>query len=371
MTLKNNTKTILFASLIAAMILPFSGMMMAEAAPNENAQKDIEEVYQELAPYLISEDGESKSLSADEQKEFDKLQKELDRLIAADKKAIDKELRKELKEAKKLIKSNDIPFKVLAVGIDHLYIQLGEEDSEYESVIAEVLGDIPYKLEYGEGFKRGACTATTSDCDPEIGGLKILVNNPGTSNDVNCSLSIPMQKNNVDGFLTAGHCFNISGTGYVYQPLSTSSDYIGYSITSYRSFVDGGECDCAWIKDTSSTIQQNGVFAFSGAYWMITGTDNPEIGDQAMLRGFHNNNGNWYSSDRIDYDDIEVDEDGIATQNLMAFETYGQDGDSGGSVFYNGKYIGIAVAFGQINGKDYSVFVPWHHVTENLSGLSL
>jgi hypothetical protein len=31
------TKTILFASLIAAMILPFSGMMMAEAAPNENA----------------------------------------------------------------------------------------------------------------------------------------------------------------------------------------------------------------------------------------------------------------------------------------------------------------------------------------------
>ena len=36
MTFKN-TKTILFASLLVAMILPFSGMMMAEAAPNENA----------------------------------------------------------------------------------------------------------------------------------------------------------------------------------------------------------------------------------------------------------------------------------------------------------------------------------------------
>ena len=36
MTYKN-AKTILFAALIAAMILPFSGMMMAEAAPNENA----------------------------------------------------------------------------------------------------------------------------------------------------------------------------------------------------------------------------------------------------------------------------------------------------------------------------------------------
>lgn len=36
MTSKTN-KTILFASLLVAMILPFSGMMMAEAAPNENA----------------------------------------------------------------------------------------------------------------------------------------------------------------------------------------------------------------------------------------------------------------------------------------------------------------------------------------------
>jgi len=35
--LNKTTKTILFASLIAALILPFSGMMMAEAAPNENA----------------------------------------------------------------------------------------------------------------------------------------------------------------------------------------------------------------------------------------------------------------------------------------------------------------------------------------------
>lgn len=35
--MKNITNTILLASLIVAMILPFSGMMMAEAVPNENA----------------------------------------------------------------------------------------------------------------------------------------------------------------------------------------------------------------------------------------------------------------------------------------------------------------------------------------------
>lgn len=38
-------KTILFASLIAAMILPFSGMMMADAAPNENANDKAKDRY--------------------------------------------------------------------------------------------------------------------------------------------------------------------------------------------------------------------------------------------------------------------------------------------------------------------------------------
>jgi len=42
MTYKN-AKTILFASLLVAMILPFSGILMAEAAPNENANDKAKE----------------------------------------------------------------------------------------------------------------------------------------------------------------------------------------------------------------------------------------------------------------------------------------------------------------------------------------
>jgi len=38
-----NAKIVLFASLMVAMILPFSGMMMAEAAPNENANDKAKE----------------------------------------------------------------------------------------------------------------------------------------------------------------------------------------------------------------------------------------------------------------------------------------------------------------------------------------
>ena len=40
---KNNTKAILFASLIAALILPFSAMSLADAAPNENVNKKAKE----------------------------------------------------------------------------------------------------------------------------------------------------------------------------------------------------------------------------------------------------------------------------------------------------------------------------------------
>lgn len=40
---KNNIKAILFASLIAAMILPFSAMNLAEAAPNENVNNKAKE----------------------------------------------------------------------------------------------------------------------------------------------------------------------------------------------------------------------------------------------------------------------------------------------------------------------------------------
>ncbi|MBA4718178.1 MAG: hypothetical protein HRO68_03395 [Nitrosopumilus sp.] len=46
------TKTTLFASLIAAMILPFSGMMMAEAAPNEKANDNAQKTkLQKLTAY--------------------------------------------------------------------------------------------------------------------------------------------------------------------------------------------------------------------------------------------------------------------------------------------------------------------------------
>ncbi len=53
--ISKTTKTIVFASLIAAMILPFSGMMMAEAAPNENANDKAKETKKYRVDVLSTE----------------------------------------------------------------------------------------------------------------------------------------------------------------------------------------------------------------------------------------------------------------------------------------------------------------------------
>ena len=115
-----------------------------------------------------------------------------------------------------------------------------------------------------------------------------------------------MKKDGVDGFLTAAHCFH----GYsedVYQPDGTNSiQKIGFSNSTWRSFVDDGECDCAWIKDTSSVEQRAGVYGIPNGYWAITSTHIPSIGENAMLRGYHNNNGEFYYSDLIEYDDVSI-----------------------------------------------------------------
>lgn len=44
--ISKTTKTILFASLIAAMVLPFSGIMMADATPNENANDNAKRIFE-------------------------------------------------------------------------------------------------------------------------------------------------------------------------------------------------------------------------------------------------------------------------------------------------------------------------------------
>lgn len=401
----NKIKVILFATLLVVMILPFSNIEMIDAIKDNKTEEvkmdktkkekrdpikgngytkkdfknyEAEKILEELMPYLLITSEPEESNILQNQKKIEKiqqLQKQFDKAKNDHKeRIIDKELREDLKKDHTILSKSDIPYKTIATGIDYVYIQLPIDMSEKESIIYETqiaeLLTVPYLLEYGEGIKRGSCVSTESDCSYEVGGIKIQI---PTSPDsaTSCTLSIPMMKDGFDGFLTAAHCFN-EYSGLVYQPdTSQVASIIGISDSTWQSFEEDGECDCAWIIDTSPTQQRTGVFAIPNYYYAITQTHIPSIGEGAMLRGYHNNNGAFYLANEIDYDDITID-DGINTYNAMSFESPFQPGDSGGTVFSAGnKYIGIAVGYGMIDGTLHTVFIPWDHITENISGLEL
>ena len=412
------TKIILFAGLLVALVLPFSNLGMVDATSDvDKIKKDSKEtkdnhkdekkddkskeynyekksnfvekdhhnyeadkVLEKMLPLLqvmpdssIGNEPTSNEASLD-RKEIDKLQKQLDKVTKEHKdKIIDKELRKELKAARQLIKDSGIPTHLLATGIDHLYIQLSKENAKYEEQIIKIMNNLPYKIEYGDGVKRSACVTTSDDCNYEVGGIKIQIKSSIIS-AASCSLSMPMEKDGVPGFLTAAHCFN-GHSENVYQPDdSQESHIIGFSNSTWRSFEDDGECDCAWIKDTSSTQQKAGVYALPNSYWATYTTEVPSISDGAMLRGFENNNGQYNWAHLIDYDDIEISDwwgFGKTTVNMMSFVSPIQGGDSGGSVFYGSAYIGLVVGSGMIDDELHVIFVPWNHITENISGLEL
>jgi len=310
-----------------------------------------------------------------EKQQIKTLQKELEKVTKEHKeKIIDKDVRKDLKKARQLIIDSGIPTNMIATGIDHLYIKLSKENAKYEEEIIELLKDVPYLIEYGDGFKRNSCETTQSDCNYEIGGIQIQIK-AFPFVDETCTLSIPMKKDGVDGFLTAAHCFHVGYSEDVYQPdTSSESNIIGHSNSTWRSFEHNGECDCAWIKDTSNTQQKSGVFAYENAYWATLNTHVPSIGEPAMLRGVFANNGEYNWANIIEFDDVVISDWyglGKTTINLMSFPAPTQPGDSGGAAFFGSSYIGIVIGGGLVNGTMYTIFVPWDHVTENISGLEL
>jgi len=68
---------------------------------------------------------------------------------------IDEELQKELKIGLDLVRETDIPLTLSGRGIGYVIFRLAEPNTEYENKIADIMGDLPYKIDYGEGVKRG------------------------------------------------------------------------------------------------------------------------------------------------------------------------------------------------------------------------
>ena len=174
--------------------------------------------------------------------------KELKDIEKATKKAfeIPPEMYEKLENARKILRANQqqIPFTGLGLSVlDRTVIIsiLSDDPESYRELIEELVGkDIPVRIQKGSNpFK--SCETKFSDCSTLIGGLVI-------SNDENvqCSISFPVMKDDKYGFLTAGHCFKVGDI--IYQPNSIDGGPIGEVTHS----IFNSDCDCAFIEMTSS-----------------------------------------------------------------------------------------------------------------------
>ena len=276
-------KRIDLASLIAAMILPFSTMDFAEAQTDKKNPRDKtvertleKEERKKVLNKLNQLDSEEKDLkekakSEKHQAEKQKIDKRLNE-IKGEKENIDRENHNKdipQKQLSKLIKqqdkfearllNSDVIQYVTLVGIDitSKEIQVGinqnlVNDTNIDSVINQLDAIMPKKVNWHTVYSDVASTlsCTQKECDPLIGGNYIKVASSGDS----CSFGFQAKKGSTWGWITAGHCAD----GLVNSSVKDySNDNVG-TVKAEKMYW-GTYCDCAWVE-ASSSLTNNEVF---------------------------------------------------------------------------------------------------------------
>lgn len=300
LTTSKTIKTVLFAGLLAAMILPFSAMDVAEAQTDKKNPKDktLERIQEKNDRELIlkktneldAEENDLKEKIKSEKNESEKqkinkrlneIKSELDKI---DKKNHEKDIPQAQMEKlisqqdafeEKLIDSDVIEF-VTSVGIDitSKEIQVGiNQDIVSSDNIDTIVSDLEkimpknakWHVVYSDTVELLSCNQ--DECDPIIGGNKIR-NIDGDK----CSYGFQAKKGSVWGWITAGHCVD----GLVGSLVKDHSyDIIG--AVNAENFYWGTYCDCAWITDNTSNPVDNKVYL--GSQYTITKTT-PASGQQ-------------------------------------------------------------------------------------------
>jgi len=389
MTYKN-AKTILFAGLIAAMILPFSGMLMAEAAPNENANDKVK------GKLFIKE---SRTEESSDRKEMNRLLKLLasDDLTEKEIKNI-KEKREILKEKTKKITpvlstekrieirghidavgdvmmslkhDNIVPIVSVGTDAENQAVKVrilkegltDEKILQYEKILRKIIGnDVNLTIIPSGPATYLTCVTQTGDCNPLEGGGKITMQNATGY----CSMGFKASYDSKTGFITAGHCNSgdIGGTGEdVGQPLAIIGDKIG--VVHANAFADGGWCDCIFV-DASETISDK---VFSGID--VNGTLFPVLDDYILAEGANTQGEGGQIDDIYEHFTASLGGNNYQTKGAVMVDFTFSPGDSGGTIYEDvssgtPKFAGIISA--NVDGKGY--YIPYHRATTAFSGLT-
>ncbi len=337
-----NAKTILFAGLIATMILPFSGMMMADATNDIANNKTNKQLYQEVSQEYNVLNRELQKLENDKELTVSDSNKIKLKMLDLEKKANEIrqkniESHKMPNDVKKILESakekviEEIDFSIIGInGKTRTLVVFVASEDQVQPVI-DLVGYIEGKKTHldvkVDKFEFSGCTAQDAECNPVMGRIQIDGIGDGA-----CRIAVPYTKGTTEGFLTAGHCVNFSSA--VYQP-EKYSNKIG-SVTSGVWEIEDS-CDCAWIekrgtKTFSERIFDEGLDSGGYYYYSIDDHNTPVPGDFVSIG---KKSGIVHSIEFLYYVTANEVETNASLTNMMALDTPKEKGASGGPIFGN------------------------------------
>ncbi|MCE2506786.1 MAG: hypothetical protein J4F36_10060 [Nitrosopumilaceae archaeon] len=394
MTTKN-IKIALFASLIVALILPFSVMGVVDAAPSENANDQAKE--------NVSKDAFTEAVKQVHEMRSEKLslqQQNLDEEILAETKiknertieALDAQISEKMKilndyenqrkalyyiepareqyilsvvselrdEVKAFAKSVDMH----SYGVNINYLEKGitisTSDASYDDTLRKIIEKYPTDIQIN--IKHGmaadySCNSRVADCNPIVGGIQSESNGAAGP----CTLGLPVMRGTAVGFIAAGHC--IEDNEQLHQPVDGWFNQIGNSADSrYES-----TCDCAYATKTTGTSSHSWVLRDPNTYLTITseGTARPAQGTQVVMfavvsdfqQGEVINPNSQYTYNGVDWDLVELD---IVATN----------GDSGAPITNAAGSQMLGIMKGENVDTHNPVMTPWNEIDTRF-GLSL
>ena len=408
----NKTKTILFASLIAAMILPFSGMMMAEAAQSDDKQRvtqkqiSIEKNFERFLKLQEQSDTiqvKINSLEEQHDKNNDPELKKLEKQMLV----VQKQLEQVQKQSNKLHEIPQVKIDKLLEAMDKIKENFSFRSDEHpdaplDAMFVDTAKELIVVLENPESteFSNSANTVATRSagisamtpeiksfvgdeieiivtsmrdqshnsssncnydherddyCQPAAGGVEISSGNERDPTDpVVSTLGFPATQNDgTKGFVTVGHALydrELEPIGSpVYQP--DSLNQIG--TVKDRYYNGHQDCDCAFIELTNGRTVANQVVYGAGILLTIDDFKDKwqtSDGDIIMMSGKTLGSQFGAINSRYNYNTETV----FATYNAIP-------GDSGGPV---GKVSGSVIdIYGIHKGNswygNYEAYMPY------------
>lgn len=397
-------KAILFASLVAAMILPFS-MMDVSAGSSENAnEKAIEKTGKTIIRHNSREstipgweardDMLKKIGSLEDASDRANLQKQIDATTAQIQKWLDDRMdksKKELADEKSEVlvnahmnliqtlgqKDANEQLPIGGIGYDyannaleiaiHPDVFTDENIVKYEKNIRKIIGnEIDITFTKAQLVHLQSCTdRNTTECEPIQGGVLFDVDD-----GLPCSVGFKATYNSKTGFVTAGHCVNGGGSSTeIEQPTASTTDIANVVSETYTPFTTMS-CDCAFIEEThASRSMSDKVFGMVDP----ATTASPFVNMQVTMSGGKSGLRTAFVSN-ADYQlALDLDSNGSfdtwVTHTVVA-PYLSQSGDSGAPVMSGNSLIGIHFAGADSLQAGDRYFTKASTITSTFSGLT-